>query len=40
MTLDHPFVTKYVDHFIHDDRAHIVMEYAEGGTFEKFLKDN
>eukprot|EP00667_Euglena_gracilis_P007964 EG_transcript_8057 len=35
--LAHPNIVKYHDHFTHEDKLYIVMEYADSGSLQSFL---
>ena len=36
-TLDHPFIIKMYDYFLEEDKAYVVLEYAERGDLFRYL---
>ena len=38
--INHPFIIKYIDNFIYQDKQCIVTEYIAGEDLYKYLKKN
>lgn len=39
-TLDHPHIVRFIESFLDDHRAYLVLEYVEGTTLRKMIKEH